>query len=332
MAQFKLRSYDQLIGIKTLLLGLATSLVVLFLAVLSGCAHAQGNSPVGLSLLFLNKGPYAIGVTRFAPDGQHGPAPGALGSSPTDGAQMTFMAGASKRGVPQFVEVGWSVSEPAIKVWFEETILKRKDKYSPKWNEDYKVALTKFPTYSRSIDLTSIITPELLAQVRANRSTTNLKMMVIFKDEGVTVIAEPEVWNRLRFSATDESPAASAERRADFIAGSTQAKQIFYAQGYYVGQVAGVLTGSLTLSVHVDGTLSAVIASADQAAIVLNGIFDITSNDAVRTLKLTGNSTQGTTTLSGHIDLKARTVTGEWTTTPSTANSPSLSGSFTAAR
>jgi len=332
MAQVKLQPYDQLIYLKTMMLGLMTSLLVLCTLTLSGCAHAQGNSPVGLSLLFLNKGPYDIGVTRFDPDGQNGPVPGALGVSPTAGAQMTFMSGDSERGVPQFVEVGWRVSEPATKVWFEETILKRKDKYSPKWNEDYKRALTQFPTYTRRIDLTPIITSELLAYVRANRSTTNLQMTVIFKDGDVTVIAEPEVWNRLQHSASDDSPAASAERKADFIAGSTRVARIFYAHGYYVGQIAGALTETLTLSVRVDGTVSAVIASADQAAIVLNGVFDVTSNDAVRTLKLMGNSTLGTTTLTGHIDLKARTVSGEWTTIPRSSNSPSLSGTFAAMR
>jgi len=331
MAQVKLRPYDQLIFLKTKTLGLMTSLLVLCTLTLSGCAHAQGNSPVGLSLLFLNKGPYAIGVTRFDPDGQHGPVPGALGVSPIDGAQMTFMSGDSKRGVPQFVEVGWLVSTPNI-VNAENELDKKFRQYSPAWMDGIKGIQAIMPRHTRRVDLTTVITPELLDQVRANRSTTNLQMTVIFKDGDVTVIAEPEVWNRLQHSASDDSPAASAERKADFIAGSTRVARIFYAHGYYVGQITGALTGTLTLSVRVDGTVSAVIASADQAAIVLNGVFDVTSNDAVRTLKLMGNSTLGTTTLTGHIDLKARTVSGEWTTIPRSSNSPSLSGTFAAMR
>lgn len=45
---------------------------------LTGCVHAQVNKSVGMTLLFLNKGPYGIGVARFDPDGQRLPTPSLL--------------------------------------------------------------------------------------------------------------------------------------------------------------------------------------------------------------------------------------------------------------
>jgi len=281
------------------------------------------------------KGQYPVLVKRFDPDSILGPVPGWLGVSQTEGKQMTFMPSDPRGGMTTFVDIEWDEVSPEAEAAVNK-VPKQRSIQSAAERAAIKQALERayalYRPHTRRIDLTSIISPKLLAYVRANRSTTNLQMTVIFKDGDVTVIAEPEVWNRLQHSASDDSPAASAERKADFIAGSTRVARIFYAHGYYVGQIAGALTGTLTLSVRVDGTVSAVIASADQAAIVLNGVFDVTSNDAVRTLKLMGNSTLGTTTLTGHIDLKARTVSGEWTTIPRSSNSPSLSGTFAAMR
>jgi hypothetical protein len=302
---------------------------VLFVA-LAGCVDAQDEKPIGMTLLFLNFGQDTIGVLRFDPDGVSGPVPGGLGPGRTDGKQMSFMPGKHKGGMPKSVEVEWLVSTPDI-VAAEDRLDKQFKQYSPAWIDGIKEIQAITPRHIRRVDLTTVITPELLARIRANRSTTNLKMAVIFQGEDVTLIAEPEVWNReSRFSSTDHSPAAMDELRAANIAGSAQYARIFYGQGYYLGEVHGALSGSLTVSVRVDGSVSAVIASADRPAIVLNGMFDLASNDAVRTLKLTGNSAQGTTTLTGHIDLKERTLKGEWTTIPPSSNSPSLGGSFTA--
>jgi hypothetical protein len=303
---------------------------------LMGCVSAQSESDIGMTLLFLDKGPYPVLVKRFDPDGVAGPTPGWLGAGPTDGKQMSFMPADSRTGMPKFVDIAWSEVPPEAEAAVSK-VPKLKSIQPAAERADIKQALERayalYRPHTRRIDLTSIITPALLAQIRANRSTTNLQMTVIFKDGDVTLIAEPEVWNRkLRFSSTDSSPAAMDELRAANIAARAQYERMFFAHGYYVGQVSGAQKGTLTMSVRVDGTGSAVIASVDQPAMLLHGVFDTASNDAVRTLKLIGNSVQGNTTMTGLIDLKARTLKGEWTTVPTTSNSSSLSGNFAATR
>lgn len=170
---------------RTLTLGLmAMSLIA--------CVHAGDNRPVGMTLLFMNAGAYSIGVTRFDPDGLRGPVPGSVGSG--GGAQMSFMPGDSQRGVPQFVEVEWTVTSPELDAWWGKNISNRPDKYSAKWNEDYKNAMSRVPRYTRRVDLTPILTPELIAQVRANRQTTNLKLTITFDNDQVSIVAQPEKW------------------------------------------------------------------------------------------------------------------------------------------
>jgi hypothetical protein len=182
---------------------------------LAASAHAQAEQTVGMTLLFLNKGQYSIGVKRFDPDGQRGPVPGALGASSTDGKQMSFMPGDSKRGVPQFVEVEWMVATPAYEDdW--KGLSSRSDKYSKQWLADVTAADTKATNHTRRIDLTPILTPKLLEQVRAKRNTTHLKLTVLFKDDEVTLIAEPEVLRSGLYSASDSSPEAAAAGRAAF--------------------------------------------------------------------------------------------------------------------
>jgi hypothetical protein len=77
-----------------------------------------------------------------------------------------------------------------------KNITNRTDKYSEKWNEDYKTAISRVPKFKKRIDLTPIFTPELLAQVRANRSSTHLKLTIVFEAENVTITATPEVWRK----------------------------------------------------------------------------------------------------------------------------------------
>lgn len=161
------------------------------LMALTACANAGGDErPVGMTLLFMNVGTHEIGVHRFDPDGLRGPVPGSVG--PGGGAQMSFMSGDSKRGVPQFVEVEWNVTSPELAAWWENNISNRPDKYSAKWNEDYKNAMNRVPHYTRSIDLTPILTPQLIEQVRANHQTTNLKLTVTFNNDQVSIVAQPE--------------------------------------------------------------------------------------------------------------------------------------------
>lgn len=165
------------------------------LAWLQGCAHA--NDSVGMTLLFTNKSRDYIVVSRFDPDGQRGPTPGALGVGGSK--QMAFMAGDSKRGVPQFVEVEWEESTPQA-----QAALNRLPKLEGKISAEelanrqklLEAAYALRLRYTRRIDLTPILTPELLAQVRANRTTTRLMLTVVFKDDNVTITAKPEVWRK----------------------------------------------------------------------------------------------------------------------------------------
>jgi hypothetical protein len=173
-------------------------------ASLLGCAHAEPS--LGMTLLFLNMGPRFIVVERFAPDGQRGPVPGALGSDAKlltpergGGKQMAFMPGDSKRGVPEFVDIAWAESTSQ-----SEAALDRIPRLSGRVSAEEQANRKKIldaayalrNNYTRRINLTPILTPELLSQVRANRGTTNLKLTVVFKGEDVTITAAPEVWRK----------------------------------------------------------------------------------------------------------------------------------------
>lgn len=175
---------------------------LLLAELLSTCANASDDR-VGMSLHFINRGTYGIGVARFALDGITGPVPGALGPDGNSqernkqdsqvGKSMSFMPSDNKRGVPQFADIEWMVATPAYnRAWVE--LSHRTDKYSKQWMTDVDEVNANAPRYKRRIDLTPILTPELLTQVRANRKNTQLKLKVVFTDDDVTVTASAEVW------------------------------------------------------------------------------------------------------------------------------------------
>ncbi len=97
------------------------------------------------------------------------------------------MPGDSKRGIPKFVDVEWTVTSPALEAWWKENISNRADKYSPQWNKDYEEAMSRVPRYTKRVDLTSILTPELIAQVRADRQNTQLKLIITFNNDEVDI-------------------------------------------------------------------------------------------------------------------------------------------------
>ena len=174
-----------------------TGLATLLLGAASACQAVD--KPVGLTLLFMNKGSDFMVVERFDPDGQRGPVPGGLGAEPNDvtnqgGKQMTFMPGDSKRGLPQFVEVEWSFEPESLRS-FSKELFGRNDKYSPQWMKDYNEKYqTNLTVTNKRLDLTSILTSELVAQARTNPKTTNIKLTVTFKDDQVSIEATPEKW------------------------------------------------------------------------------------------------------------------------------------------
>ncbi len=176
------------------------------LALLTGLLSAYANASndrLGMSLHFINRGTYYIGVHRFAPDGITGPVPGALGPDGNSqelnkqdsqvGKSMSFMPGDSKRGIPKFVDIEWTVTTPEISEAQRQKSIRFKD-YSTEWREETQRIYAMSPIHKRRIDLTPILTPELLAQVRANRKNTHLKLKVVFTDDDVTVTASADVW------------------------------------------------------------------------------------------------------------------------------------------
>jgi hypothetical protein len=108
-------------------------------------------------------------------------------------AQMSFMGGDSQRGIPLFVDIEWTVKTPEISEAQRQKDIRFKE-YSAEWRQETERIYAMSPMHKRRIDLTPILTPELLAQVRANRKNTQLKLKVVFTDDDVTVTASAEVW------------------------------------------------------------------------------------------------------------------------------------------
>lgn len=165
-------------------------MIALMSSLLTACLADDG--PVGMSLLFQSAG-HPVGVARFDFDGQRGPVPG--GVSPGGGAQMTFMPGDSKRPVPSFVDIEWTVESNELRAEMDHVLYSRADKFSDAWMKDFNEFMkTRVPRYTRRIDLTPIITPELLAKVRADRRGSLLKLIITFNNDQVDIKAEVEKW------------------------------------------------------------------------------------------------------------------------------------------
>ncbi|WP_211452380.1 hypothetical protein [Collimonas antrihumi] len=184
MAQAKLWTRHSII--RVLMMGLLATF-------LASCR--ADDKPIGMTLLFQSAG-RPVGVRRFDPDGVRGPVPGSVGGMfPRGGAQMSFMPGDSKRGMPQFVDVAWVVSTPEYEQWIKNRdSLPNSVRYSPQGIAESKLEGDKQPQYTKRIDLTPIITPELIAQVRANVQTTQLKLIITFNNDDVNIEALAYKW------------------------------------------------------------------------------------------------------------------------------------------
>jgi hypothetical protein len=150
---------------------------------------------VGMTLLFQSAG-MQVGVLRFDPDGKRGPVPGAVGGMyPRGGAEMAFMPRDSKHGLPKFVEVEWMVATPEYaQEW--KILSSRSDVYSEQWIADAGAINAKAPHHTKRIDLTSIITPELVTEVRTDRQNTLLKLIITFNNDDVDIKALAYKWRR----------------------------------------------------------------------------------------------------------------------------------------
>jgi hypothetical protein len=151
--------------------------------------------PVGITLLFQSAGRPVV-VLRFDPDGKRGPVPGAVGGMfPRGGAEMSFMPGDSRRGIPTFVEVEWAVPTKEFETWSAERQKKSNaERYTPEGQAEYRQEWAKVPIYTKRIDFTSIITPELVEQVRTDRQNTQLKLIITFNNDNVDIKALAYKW------------------------------------------------------------------------------------------------------------------------------------------
>jgi hypothetical protein len=151
------------------------------------------DNPVGMTLLFQSAG-MDVGVLRFDPDGRRGPLPGAVGGMyPRGGKLMAFMPGDSKHGLPKFVEVEWMVATVEYQQE-REALNSRNDRYSDQWIIDSKRSNQRAPHYTKRVDLSSIITPELVEQVRSDRQNTQLKLIITFNNGDVDIKALAYKW------------------------------------------------------------------------------------------------------------------------------------------
>lgn len=151
--------------------------------------------PLGMTLLFQCADREVV-VKRFDPDGVRGPVPGAVGGMfPRGGAIMSFMPGDRRGGVPKFVDLEWVVHTPEFKEWSARDQLKSKvEQYSAASLAEYHREWAKLPHYTKRIELTPIITPEMLAQVRADAQNTQLKLIITFNNDEVDIKALAYKW------------------------------------------------------------------------------------------------------------------------------------------
>jgi hypothetical protein len=106
---------------------------------------------------------------------------------------MAFMPGDSPAGLPTFVEIEWMVATPEYnEEW--KVLSSRADEYSKQWIDDAKAVNAKAPHYIKRIDLTSIITPQLAAKVRADSQRTLLKLVITFHNDSVDIKASADKW------------------------------------------------------------------------------------------------------------------------------------------
>jgi len=155
-----------------------------------GCASRRDG--IGLSLEFYNKGLRPLTTRRFDFDGKRGPIPGYLGPSNTEGAMMSFMPGDTKGGIPQSVEVEWFLHSKEFSEWSNNT--PSEIKYASTSDEIYKKLQATNAHHIQRVDLTSILNPELIEKIQADRLNTQLKMIIIFRDDKVGITAEPYKW------------------------------------------------------------------------------------------------------------------------------------------
>lgn len=110
-------------------------------------------------------------------------------------AQMSYMPDDMKGKMPTWVEYEWVIMTDEYKQWSAAEGRKpAREQYSAASTAEWKSRWASLPHFAQRIELRNIVTPELVAQVRANRKTTQLKITLIFEGDHVSARAEAYKW------------------------------------------------------------------------------------------------------------------------------------------
>ena len=108
---------------------------------------------------------------------------------------MSFMPGDNKKAVPTFIDVEWLVPTDEFNRWIKTFDQKpRQEQYSEEGEAEYRRQWAAVPMYKQRVDVTSIITPELVKKVRADSRNTQLQLIITFNTDKVDIKAVAEKW------------------------------------------------------------------------------------------------------------------------------------------
>jgi hypothetical protein len=158
-----------------------------------GCKGEEGLP--GMTLRFECTGSAPIVVVKFQPEGMRNMPAGALGCGPGKFAEMAFMPGDVKGRSPTYVEVEWVEHTQEYRRWSAEQSKRTQgEQYSERGRAEYREQWSKLPRFSGRIELAAVIRQDILAQVRADRNNTQLKLTIHFQGGAVTATAEAYKW------------------------------------------------------------------------------------------------------------------------------------------
>jgi hypothetical protein len=163
---------------------------MLSLSLLGGCESDDQLPGMTLNFKCIGK---PLGITRFQPEGLRGMPPGTLGCGPRSGAQMGFMPVDANGREPSYVDIEWVIeNEESQRLWREWE--QHPDPHGALGTQAYERYSKALSRYTARVDLRSVITPDALAAVRKNPSTTQLRLTILFNEGKVDVKASAFQW------------------------------------------------------------------------------------------------------------------------------------------
>lgn len=122
--------------------------------------------------------------------------------------------------------------------------------------------------------------------------------------------------------------AAPAPFPLPFVGSAPSDSQWQRASGFYGGQLAGVLSGPMTLNLMSDGYIGGTVNLPDQPVLVLGGQVNNPNGDFMAS----GSTSKGTVMLMGRIDMTSNSMQGNWFLSTSSSAAPSPGGNFAVKR